>query len=59
MKVDFPHPDGPMMAVTAVVSNETVISLSAWFDPNHALRPEASNPLTWSFAAAGSTGSAR
>src|SRR4051812_46273530 len=36
-KVDLPHPDGPMRAVTCLGSMVMVTSSSALNDPNHAL----------------------
>ena len=38
ISVDLPHPEGPMMEVTACGSATTATSRSAWSDPNHALR---------------------
>ena len=42
--VDFPHPDGPINAVTdaAGIANDT--RSNTLFDPNHADTPTASNP---------------
>ena len=37
-KVDLPHPDGPMMAVTARSGRSRLMSWSAWVAPNQALQ---------------------
>src|SRR5438105_8464428 len=36
--VDFPHPEGPMTAVTCLGSTVMLTSASAWNDPNQASR---------------------
>ena len=36
MKVDFPHPEGPIMAVTALAFTVRFMSFKACFEPNHA-----------------------
>lgn len=36
MNVDLPHPDGPMMAVTARPGNDREIDRSTWWFPNPA-----------------------
>jgi hypothetical protein len=42
MKVDLPHPDGPMMAVIARWGMVIVIGLSTWCGPNPASRQSTS-----------------
>jgi hypothetical protein len=37
-KVDFPHPEGPMTAVTCPRAMARVMPLSAWEGPNQAFR---------------------
>ena len=37
MKVDFPHPEGPIMAVTALAFTVRFMSFKACLEPNHAL----------------------
>src|SRR6266567_2898560 len=44
-KVDLPHPDGPMRAVTCLGSTVMLTSARAWNDPNQALRPSMSMRL--------------
>jgi hypothetical protein len=39
MKVDFPQPDGPMMAVTALGAIVRSTPFSTWLSPNHAESP--------------------
>ena len=46
MKVDLPHPDGPITAVTAFASATMFTSRRAWRAPNQAERPETSTLLT-------------
>ena len=38
MNVDFPHPDGPMIAVACLSGNEREMSWTAWVLPYQALR---------------------
>src|SRR5437763_17049859 len=45
-KVDFPHPDGPITAVTAWGFAVMETSFRTWIDPNHAFRSETSILLT-------------
>src|SRR2546430_2810267 len=54
-RVDFPQPDGPIMAVTDLASAEKVTSLSPWLVPNQALRAATSTPPTRLFVVVGST----
>ncbi len=46
MNVDFPHPLGPMTAVTARGSAAIETSCRTWFDPNHAFSSQTSILLT-------------
>ena len=36
MNVDFPHPDGPIIAVTALAFTVKFMSFNACLEPNHA-----------------------
>ena len=45
IRVDFPHPEGPMIAVTARSSTSRLMSSIARFEPYHAERF-----WTWTFA---------
>ena len=38
MKVDFPHPEGPIMAVTALALTFRFMSFRACFGPNQAFK---------------------
>ena len=44
--VDFPQPDGPMMAVTVFGSATTFTSFRTCVAPNQAFKPDASILLT-------------
>src|SRR3989442_15944748 len=46
IRVDFPHPDGPMIAVTWCSAKSIVMSWIAFFEPYH-----ADSPLTSIFTA--------
>src|SRR3954447_22656343 len=50
--VDFPHPEGPIRAVTCFGSTRMLMSFRAWNAPNQTLRPSTSMRLailgTWS-----------
>ena len=42
--VDFPHPDGPISAVTVPAAKSNVTSFSTCLAPNHACTPRDSRP---------------
>jgi len=50
MKVDFPHPEGPMRAVTWRWATSRAMSFNTWVLPNQAFTPSAWILAGWAMA---------